>query len=143
MNQQEVEVRLKAALVKMHVYERPHNRISYAHTKEGLEKIYQDAPCDEKELKLRLKLSLGISMRYVEEYLAGFRAYGLIYRVDGMVYVDAPPQIPTPPPPLSDVVVPSLTQPASSCDYIKSGAEICGKSGEPITPILCEGCVRL
>jgi hypothetical protein len=92
MEQIEVERRLKAALVKMHVYERPHNRISFAHTKEGFEKILQDAPCDEKELKLRLKMSLGISMRYVEEYLAGFKAYGLIHRVDGVVYVDAPPK---------------------------------------------------
>jgi hypothetical protein len=90
MEQHEVEDRLKAALVKMHVYEHQYNKIAYAHTKEGLEKIIQCAPCDEKDMKAMLKISLCISMRYVEEYLTGFRAHGIIFREDGMIYLEKP-----------------------------------------------------
>ena len=126
MNQSEVELRLKAALVTMHVYERPHNKVSYIHTKEGYEIVLQNAPCDEKELKYMLKLSLGISMRYVEEYLAGFRAFGLIHRVDGVVYVDAPsPQ--------------EAIQYTTNIEHeiIKTKVKLCGKNPNRVMDALC------
>ena len=125
MEQIEVNTRLKAALVKMHVYERPHNRVSYIHTKEGYEMILQNAPCDEKELKLKLKLSLGISMRYVEEYLAGFKAYELIHRVDGIVYVDAPPK---------DTIKYTTN---IEREVIKTKEKVCGKNPNRIMDALC------
>lgn len=90
MTQIEAETRTKAALIHMHVYERAFNRIAYSHTKECLEKLFQCCPCDEKDMKYMLKISLCISMRYVEEYLAGFRAYGVIFRENGIIYIEKP-----------------------------------------------------
>jgi len=90
MNQEELDSRIKAALVKMHVYERPHNRISYIHTKEILQLLFECAPVDEKDFKGMLKISIGISSRYIEEYLNGLRLWGIIWREEGTIYIEKP-----------------------------------------------------
>jgi len=90
MNEEEIDSRVKSALVKMHVYERPHNKISYIHTKEILQFVYGCAPVDEKEFKSMLKISIGISSRYIEEYLTGLRVWGIIWREEGIIYTEKP-----------------------------------------------------
>lgn len=90
MNRDEVDSRLKAALVKMHVYERDHNRVAFIHTKEILQLIYEHAPIDEKDLKSMLRISASVDKRYITQYLDGFRVWGVIFRENGIIYADKP-----------------------------------------------------
>lgn len=89
----ELDLQIKAALIKMHVYERDHNRVSYTHTKEMLQMIFELAPVDEKDLKSMLRISSGIDKRYINQYLDGFRIWGVIFREDGMIYTEKPKMI--------------------------------------------------
>jgi len=91
---EQLERWLKQALVKMHVYERDHNRIAYIHTKEILQLIFENAPIDEKDLKSMLRISASIDKRYITQYLDGFRVWGVIFRENGVIYVDNPKNFP-------------------------------------------------
>lgn len=86
----EIDKQVKAALIRMHVYERDHNRVSYTHTKEILQMIFELSPVDEKDLKSMLRISSGIDKRYINQYLDGFRIWGVIFREDGMIYTEKP-----------------------------------------------------
>lgn len=92
MNKLEVDQRLKHALIKMHVYERDHNKVAFIHTKEILQLIYENAPIDEKDLKSMLRISASIDKRYITQYLDGFRIWGVIFRENGIIYADKPIQ---------------------------------------------------
>lgn len=82
----DLDEKIKDALIKMHVYERDHNKISYVHTKELLQLFFEVAPVDEKEFIKMMRVSSGMSTRYVREYLDGFRLWKIIFRENGMLY---------------------------------------------------------
>ena len=83
---EDIDNKIKQALIKMHVYERSFNQVSFVHTKEILQMIFELAPIDEKELISMLKISIGVDKRYIRDYLDGFRFWGVIFRYEGRIY---------------------------------------------------------
>lgn len=131
-----IDEKIRVALIKMHVYEREHNRVSYMHTKEILQLIYENTPVDEKDLKSMLRVSLGIDKRYVSQYLDGFRVWGVIFRENGMIYSEKPI-----PEQKAEVEVIAEID-TVKCKYLRAKATICGKTREAITEELCENCEK-
>ena len=90
MDFEKVDEALRLAFIKMHVYERNNNQISYQHIKEMLQLIYETEPINEKDMLAMLRVSIGIDKRYIRDIYNSFLAWKVIYRESGMIYADKP-----------------------------------------------------
>jgi len=90
MDFEKVDEALRLAFIKMHVYERNNNQISYQHIKEMLQLIYETEPINEKDMLAMLRVSIGIDKRYIRDIYNSFLAWKVIFRESGMIYADKP-----------------------------------------------------
>jgi len=112
MNPEMVDTRIRQALVKMHVYDRGNNSISYMHIKDILQLIFQNEPIDEKEMMHMMRVSIGIDKRYISDIYKGLLAWKVIFRSEGMIYADKPDEIET-----HDEVVVQATAKNNKCEF--------------------------
>lgn len=80
---------IQEAMKKMWVFEHGGmNHMSYAHTFKAIAFCVKDCPQEEGQLRAKLRVVLGVSSRYVEEYMQAFYAFKVLKNDAGVVYVE-------------------------------------------------------